>query len=47
MSTWLVALVGLVYAAISIQQFRAGNMSMCVVFAGYAFSNAGLMLAVK
>ena len=47
MSQWLVAGVGLVYAAIAVQQFRAGNVSMGVVFSGYAFSNAGLMLAVK
>lgn len=47
MSQWLVAGVGVVYALIAVQQFRAGNAPLAVVFAGYAFSNVGLVLAVK
>ena len=47
MSSWLVAGVGVVYAVIAVQQLRAGNVPGAIVFAGYAFSNVGLMLAVK
>ena len=47
MSQWLVALVGLVYAYIAFEQGVRGNWSGCIVFAGYSFSNCGLMLAVK
>lgn len=42
MSGFLIAFVGFVYAAIAIEQFVKGNSGMGIVFAGYAFSNAGL-----
>ena len=47
MSAWLVAAVGFVYAYIALQQFLKGNISGAIIFSGYAFSNAGLCLAVK
>lgn len=47
MSGPLIAGVGLVYAFIAWQQARAGDWPLCAVFAGYAFSNIGLMLAAK
>lgn len=47
MSGPLIAGVGLVYAFVAWQQFRAGNAPLAVVFAGYAFSNVGLVWAVK
>ena len=42
MSGWLIALTGLAYAYVAIEQGLKGNVPMCVVYAGYAFSNVGL-----
>ena len=47
MSGWLVALTGLIYAYIAVEQAVKGNTSMTIVYAGYAFANAGLYLSVK
>jgi hypothetical protein len=42
MSGWLIALTGAIYAWIAVEQGLKGNLPMCVVYAGYAFSNVGL-----
>lgn len=42
MSAWLIAFVGLIYAGIGVMQFSKGNLSLGIVFTGYAFSNIGL-----
>ncbi len=42
MSAWLIIFVGLIYAAVSVEQFLRGNVGMGIVFAGYSFSNYGL-----
>lgn len=47
MSTWLIAGVGLVYAAVALDQWLKGNAGMAITFGGYALSNIGLMMAVK
>lgn len=47
MSASLIALVGLAYTAISVEQFMRDNPQMGIVFAGYAFSNIGLWLAAR
>ncbi len=44
MSGTLVAIVGVIYAVISIEQFAHGNPGMGICFAGYSFSNVGLWL---
>jgi len=46
-SGWLVILTGAIYAYIAVEQGLKGNTAMAVVYSGYAFSNAGLWLAVK
>jgi hypothetical protein len=46
-SGWLVILTGAIYAYIAIEQGIKGNVSMAVVYSGYAFSNVGLYLAVR
>jgi hypothetical protein len=47
-SAWLIALVGLIYLWISMDNFRQGNVWMGVVFFGYSLSNVGLYkLAVR
>lgn len=42
MSGWLIALTGLIYAAVALEQAFKGNWAMCIVYAGYAFANVGL-----
>ena len=47
MSGWLVAVTGLIYLYISIEQFLKGNAAMSIVYVGYALANVGLYLAVE
>jgi hypothetical protein len=47
MSGWLVAATGLAYAYVALEQWTQGNVSMAVVYSGYAFSNVGLWMAVR
>ena len=47
MSGWLIIAVGLVYAAVAVEQFVRGNTGTFIVFAGYAFSNIGLWMTVR
>lgn len=47
LSAWLIAAVGVVYAAVAVEQFVRGNHPMAVVFAGYSFSNVGLYLLAR
>jgi hypothetical protein len=42
MSGWLIALTGIAYAYVAVEQCIKGNFGMCVVYSGYAFSNIGL-----
>ena len=46
MSAWLVVLTGLIYMYICVEQSVKGNVAMGMVYAGYAFANAGLYLSV-
>lgn len=47
MSAWLIILTGVIYAYIGAEQGYKGNVSMAIVYVGYAFSNIGLYLSVK
>lgn len=42
MSGFLIIVTGLIYAYVAIEQGMKGNVSMAVVYSGYAFSNVGL-----
>jgi hypothetical protein len=42
MTPWLIALTGLIYAYVAVDQFIRGNSGMGIAYAGYAFSNIGL-----
>ena len=44
MSGWLIALTGLVYLYVSIEQLIKGNFGMAIAYCGYAFSNIGLYI---
>ena len=48
MSAWLIIVTGLIYGYIALEQGIKGNLSMLVIYGGYAFSNIGLyMMATK
>lgn len=42
MSPWLIAITGLIYAYISIEQSFKGNLGMAICYFGYAIGNIGL-----
>lgn len=42
MSGWLIAVTGLIYAYVALEQGMKGNIGMCLAYAGYAFANIGL-----
>ena len=47
MSSWLIALVGLIYLGIGVDQINKGQLWMGLTFIGYAFSNVGLYMMAK
>lgn len=47
MSSNLIALTGIIYLYVSLDQFRRGNAAMGLTYAGYAFSNVGLYLLAR
>lgn len=44
MSSWLIGVTGLIYAGVALDQYLKGNRPMAIVYAGYAFSNIGLLI---
>jgi len=42
MSAWLIALTGLIYLGVCIEQGLKGNMPMSICYFGYAVGNVGL-----
>lgn len=42
MSGWLIAVTGVIYGYVAIEQGIKGNLGMCLAYAGYAFANIGL-----
>jgi hypothetical protein len=42
MSSPLIALTGLIYLYVAIDQFRRGNLGMGIAYLGYSFSSIGL-----
>lgn len=47
MSAPLLAVVGLIYLAVAVDYYLAGNRGMTIVFVGYALANVGLIMAPK
>jgi hypothetical protein len=47
MSSPLIALTGIIYLYVSLDQFRRGNSAMGMTYAGYAFSNVGLYFLAR
>jgi len=44
MSGHLIAVTGVIYTYVFVDQLIRGNMGMGIAYAGYAFSNIGLFL---
>lgn len=44
MSGWLIALTGVIYGYVAVEQTMRGNLGMAIAYSGYAFSNIGLYL---
>jgi hypothetical protein len=42
MSSWLIAIIGLVYFYIAVEQTLKGNIWMGITYLGYAVGNIGL-----
>jgi hypothetical protein len=47
MSSWLIAITGLIYAYVAIEQSMKGNIGLAIAYSGYAFANIGLCLLAK
>jgi hypothetical protein len=44
MSAWLIALSGIIYLYVALEQGYKGNIGMLITYIGYAFANIGLYL---
>jgi hypothetical protein len=44
MSAWLIALSGLIYLYVALEQGYKGNSGMLITYIGYAFANIGLYI---
>ncbi len=42
MSGWLIALTGVIYFGVALEQLYKGNQPMFICYLGYAFANIGL-----
>jgi hypothetical protein len=47
MSSWLIAIIGFVYAAVAVDQFFKGGVGQGIMFMGYAIGNIGLVIVAK
>lgn len=47
MSGALIALTGVIYAYVALDQAIRGNIGLCIAYTGYAFANIGLYLLAK
>lgn len=47
MSGPLIALTGVIYLYVALDQFWRGNAGMGIAYLGYAFSNVGLYLLAR
>lgn len=44
MSAWLIAIIGVVYAAVAVDLIIKGNIGLGIAFVGYAIGNVGLTM---
>jgi hypothetical protein len=44
MSSWLIALTGVIYLFVAVEQGYKGNIGMMIAYTGYSFANIGLYI---
>ena len=44
MTTWLIAVIGVVYVVVAIDLLQQNKIGMAIAFVGYAIGNLGLYL---
>lgn len=44
MSAWLIAVIGVVYAVVSVDLILKGNTGLGIAFIGYSIGNVGLTM---
>lgn len=47
MSSWLIALTGVIYLGVAVEQGAKQQWPMCIVYVGYATANVGLYVMAK
>lgn len=47
MSPWLVALTGVIYFGVCLENIYLGKWSIAIMYFGYAFANIGLYIISK
>ena len=47
MSSWLIALTGVIYLYVAIEQGYKGNIGMLITYLSYASANVGLYLVAS
>lgn len=47
MSGVLIAITGLIYLYVAVDQYMQGGHGLAIAYAGYAFSNIGLYMLAK
>ena len=47
MSTWLIAVIGVVYLGVAVDLIIKGNIGLGIAFVGYSIGNVGLYIAAK
>lgn len=47
MSSWLIAVIGVVYALVAVDLWLKGDIGHSIAFVGYALGNVGLYMAVQ
>jgi len=47
MSVWLIALTGVIYLGVAVDQAMKKQYGMATVYVGYALANTGFMFTVK
>lgn len=47
MSSWLIAVIGVVYLVVAVDLFHKGQLGLSIAFLGYALGNVGLFLEAR
>lgn len=47
MASWLIAVVGVVYAVVAVQLLVTGKTGLGIAFIGYALGNVGLFMEAR